>query len=192
MNSKSILYVVLVIVLLWFVISFARGGNLEAPEDAIIQTGESESDPDTLNNVGENNDMNEEGDNTTSSSDDEEEEEIVYGGVNKGVRVGEANINSIRVHDQTAGVITTLTEVNVTDSSWVVVYEDRNGGLGNILGAQRFDQGNYSGGKVELLRGTTRGNTYHVLIHPDNGDRIFDHKVDVPLANGPRRSFTAL
>ena len=69
------------------------------------------------------------------------------------------------------------------DFGWAVVYEDSKGAPGWILGARRFGPGMYENEAVELLRGTTPGNVYYVIIHGDNGDKQFDLKADLPLTD---------
>ncbi|MDP3772115.1 MAG: hypothetical protein Q8Q94_01915 [bacterium] len=86
--------------------------------------------------------------------------------------------------DQAPGVQVALNAVAVKHAGWAVIHEDRNGKPGNILGARRLDGGSYSNVVVDLLRATTAGGTYYAMLHSDNGDRIFDYKIDVPLIDG--------
>lgn len=91
---------------------------------------------------------------------------------------------SIVVPDQPAGVNVTLGEVEYpTAGGWVVVHEDRDGELGNALGAARFRA---SEGlvptSVRLLRTTVAGMTYHVLLYSENGDKEFSLDSDLPLS----------
>lgn len=105
-------------------------------------------------------------------------------GLNKGVVVS-ATIPSkalINVVDQKPGTMVSIGSVDMPVNGWVVVHEDRGGVPGNILGAQRFDAGSYAGGQIELLRTTLIGGQYYVMLHADDGDKLFDHKMDMPLA----------
>jgi len=72
-------------------------------------------------------------------------------------------------------------------NGWVVIHESSNGAPGNILGAQRFDAGAYSGGSVELLRDTLAGQTYFAMLHLDNNDKSFDHNTDLPVLDDTER-----
>lgn len=93
--------------------------------------------------------------------------------------------NKVAVSNQPAGNMVKLDSVSMTFDGWVVVHEDRDGKPGNILGAQRFDKGTYTSGQVELLRGTVAGGKYYVMLHDDDGDRVFDHTKDTPhMENG--------
>lgn len=103
-------------------------------------------------------------------------------GPNKGVLTSPtASNNSIMVNDQAAGGIVMIAKVSLAQDGWVAIHEQADGKPGRILGAQRFDMGVYSGGQVELLRDTMAGNTYYAMIHIDDGDKIFDPHVDLPV-----------
>jgi len=96
--------------------------------------------------------------------------------------VVDPNLFALEVDDQAAGIVTFLSSVTVGQTSWLVVYEDRNGVPGSILGAQRFFAGDYpQGGAVDLLRGMQPGLTYYAVIHHDDASSGFDYKIDVPL-----------
>jgi hypothetical protein len=97
--------------------------------------------------------------------------------------------NVLVVADQLAGTQVALTQVTVSESSWIAIQEDNNGLPGVILGAQRFDEGVYTGRTVDLLRGTTAGNTYHAVIRYDDGDKDFDHTKDLPVLEGLAGTF---
>lgn len=88
--------------------------------------------------------------------------------------------NAIVVSDQAPGNTVVVSQVVFEKTGWAVVHEDRDGAPGNILGAQRFEAGT-SKGTIELLRGTVEGGKYYVMLHSDNGDGTFDHKVDLPI-----------
>ena len=88
--------------------------------------------------------------------------------------------NSITVVSQGAGNLVVVTEVRVLQPTWVAIHEDVNGVPSNILGAQLFDAGVYSG-TVVLLRNTESGRKYYAVLYKDNGDRTFDYVVDLPV-----------
>lgn len=90
--------------------------------------------------------------------------------------------NSLTVKDQSAGMVVNIDSLEVSASTWVAVHEERNGTLGNILGARRFEPGMKSG-VVELLRATVSGGTYHAVMYRDNGDREFNKTTDTKITN---------
>ena len=81
---------------------------------------------------------------------------------------------------QDAGFTVSVAVAAVTSPVWVVVYENRNGGLGNALGAKLFFPES-TDGSVNLLRGTISGQTYFVGQRRDNGDRVFSLEKDLPV-----------
>jgi hypothetical protein len=91
----------------------------------------------------------------------------------------QASVNTnLEVSDQAAGM-SVMVKATVSAPTWVVVTEDVSGQTGRILGARLYFPGSPEG-KIELLRGTTKGQTYHAVIYTDNGDKKFDLKVDAP------------
>ncbi|MEK7099358.1 MAG: hypothetical protein AAB916_02480 [Patescibacteria group bacterium] len=90
-----------------------------------------------------------------------------------------AGISTVSADNQAAGNMVSLT-VKAEKDIWVAIHEDKAGKPGNILGAQLFTKGTHTG-KVELLRPTTAGMKYYAMLHADNGDKKFDHAVDMPL-----------
>ncbi|MAZ40980.1 hypothetical protein CL654_02590 [bacterium] len=94
-----------------------------------------------------------------------------------------SNSNSVTVESQVAGESVLVKELTLSDRLWVVVYEERDGDKGNILGARRLQEGSHNDQIVTLLRGTEAGNRYYVLLHNDDGDDIFDFTKDLPLEN---------
>jgi hypothetical protein len=79
---------------------------------------------------------------------------------------------------QEAGLHVAVARVVVANPTWVVVYENRGGLPGNVLGAHLFQVGQTSG-SVDLLRGTLPGQTYFVGESRDDGDRMYS------VANDP-------
>lgn len=94
---------------------------------------------------------------------------------------GMEGINTIVTDDQPAGVAVAIT-VKIEKESWIAIHEDAGGNPGKILGAQIFPAGEHMG-KIELLRGTEAGKKYYAMLHADNGDRVFDYRVDLPITN---------
>lgn len=94
---------------------------------------------------------------------------------------------------QKAGSSVSIAKAIVSDATWVVVYESRDGKPGNVLGAALFFPDRQSG-SVELLRGTSANQTYFVTKHADDGDHKFSLRSDPMLTeNGQAMwvSFTA-
>ncbi|MDO8492536.1 MAG: hypothetical protein Q7S34_02785 [bacterium] len=98
--------------------------------------------------------------------------------------------NAIATNDQLAGDTAEVTMITLSVPGWVAIHEDKNGLLGNILGAGRFDPGIHLG-EIELLRGTVSGGTYHAVLYQDNGDRQFDSSTDAPIKNAEGRIIEA-
>lgn len=73
---------------------------------------------------------------------------------------------------QDAGSAVAVTGVSLTEPTWIIVYESRDGSPGNILGAGLFFKGDTSG-IVSLLRATTSGKSYFASAAVDNGDKSF-------------------
>lgn len=94
--------------------------------------------------------------------------------------INEKDRNRIVAVSQEAGSLVVITEVQVEEPTWVAIHEDVDGKPANILGAQLFDAGVHSG-TVALLRNTEPGRTYHALLYKDNGDRVFDYVIDLPV-----------
>lgn len=97
--------------------------------------------------------------------------------------VSESNGDRVTVADQPAGTVVAVASVNFSSAGWVAVHEDRNGELGNVLGAAWFPAGN-SVGVVELLRGTAPGNVYHAVLYRDDGDKAFELDADAVIQTG--------
>lgn len=87
----------------------------------------------------------------------------------------------IFVTTQTAGTQVVIAKLGLKEKAWVVIHEDSRGRPGNILGARRFEAGEYVAGVIELLRNTTPGGVYYVMIHSDNGDQTFESLSDTAL-----------
>ncbi len=81
---------------------------------------------------------------------------------------------------QVAGFNVAVSKINVTQPTWLVVYEDHNGTPGNAIGAGLFFAGATSG-TIELLRATLPGQTYLVGQSLDDGDKVFSLTTDKPV-----------
>lgn len=91
--------------------------------------------------------------------------------------------NAIAVNDQAAGGKVDIQMVTLAKDGWVVVHGDMDGKPGGILGARRFNAGENQTGVVELLKPTEEGKVYYAMLHSDDGDRAFDYKKDLPVAD---------
>lgn len=121
--------------------------------------------------------------NNSVSSDRNEDKMIgtlVPSKENKTVIPNKTENNSISIISQAAGNLVVITEVQDEQPTWVAIHEDVDGKPANILGAQLFDAGAYSG-TVSLLRNTEPGHKYYAILYKDNGDRMFDYTTDLPL-----------
>lgn len=84
--------------------------------------------------------------------------------------------------DQSAGSKVSVSVTNVSEPIWIAVREEKDGALGNILGAGKvFADGDAT---ITLLRSTTAGGTYRVVMYKDVGDTGFNHKEDVLVEEG--------
>jgi hypothetical protein len=90
---------------------------------------------------------------------------------------------------QKAGLEVAVSNVNVSEPTWVVVYESRQGKPGNVLGASLFFAGGTSG-TIELLRGTVAGQSYFVTERTDNGDHKFSLANDQLVLTDGQPSWT--
>ncbi len=100
---------------------------------------------------------------------------------NPPVSMGVSGEGTIAVQDQEFGDSVSISSVNLGAAGWIAVHEDRDGGLGNILGAGWFPQGTSEQVEIDLLRGTVPGATYYAVLRSDDGDREFDRAKDLPF-----------
>ncbi len=89
--------------------------------------------------------------------------------------------NIISVGDQTSGLRVMVDAVIFEKDGWVAIYEDSGGAPGNILGAQRFTEGEHKNGSVDLLRSTMPETYYYAILHNEDGDRAFNMRIDTPI-----------
>lgn len=85
---------------------------------------------------------------------------------------------SFKIEDQPPGNQVLIRDVKIVDNLWLAVYEDREGEPGNVLGAVFVRSGEYPALAIPLLRNTVDDLPYYVQAHSDNGDGMFDHRVD--------------
>lgn len=79
----------------------------------------------------------------------------------------------ITVNNQSAGGSVAIESMALTEKSWVAVKDAQ----GVILGAGLF-QANDTAGIIPLIKGTTPGETYMVVIYIDTTDKTFDYHKD--------------
>jgi hypothetical protein len=82
------------------------------------------------------------------------------------------------VTDQMAGDSVMVNEATSDVSTWLAVRENNGELLGRILGARRMDSGEVVGLSIELLRPTTANLMYAIVMYRDDGDGVFDSKLD--------------
>ena len=98
---------------------------------------------------------------------------------------------SVAVVTQPSGELVRITRVQLPDAGWVVVHETQQGFVGNALGAARRDAGVHEGFSVPLLRATTPGTQYWIVLYRDNGDREFSLRDDFPFRDTAGNPITA-
>lgn len=97
----------------------------------------------------------------------------------------------IHVSDQVADETVAVALVTLETNGWVVVHEEQNGFIGNALGAKRKDAGTYTGVTIPLLRSTTAGARYWIVLYSDNDDRQFNLTDDFPLRDSAENPITS-
>lgn len=96
----------------------------------------------------------------------------------------------VMVNDQAAGSVVLISQAVSAEPVWVAVREEKDGGLGNILGAAKIPGGTTVSVAVELLRPTSAGRKYFVVLYRDVGEAAFNYREDV-LIEGVQGAFTA-
>lgn len=91
--------------------------------------------------------------------------------------------SKITLSNQIPGEVVLISEVTMPEQGWVAVHDDNEGEPGNILGAYFLPAGTHKSQMIPLLRAITDDNSYLIVIHGDNGDRVFDYKADTPILN---------
>lgn len=96
----------------------------------------------------------------------------------------------LQVADQPAGANVQVARVSTKEIIWVAVREEKDGKVGNILGAQKVFVGDGQKVTVDLLRPTTAGGAYRVVVYRDTGSPAFNYREDA-LIEGVEGRFTA-
>ncbi len=106
--------------------------------------------------------------------------------------ISSASVTStgVTVKDQEAGAKVVIESVSASETLWLAVREEKDGKLGNILGASKVFAGKGENVSVELLRPTVIGGTYRVVVYRDVGTSDFNYKEDV-LVEGVGSEFKA-
>ena len=128
-------------------------------------------------------DENHEGEETEMMEETEEmasEEETEAAPQQAELPVGDG---SVSVNDQAAGDVVVLDSATYPVSEgWIGVRDYQNGQLGLILGVARFSESQgLVPSEVTLLRSTTPGETYAVVIFTEDGDFDFNLSGDVQI-----------
>ena len=91
--------------------------------------------------------------------------------------------NALVVENQRAGVSLSVHKVELPEPQWIVVRDmNDDGSWGTILGAGWFAAGTHENVSMSLLRALIGGEQYAAVLYADtNGDKKFDHKIDMPL-----------
>lgn len=93
-----------------------------------------------------------------------------------------ASSDIISISDQVAGQLVTVSSATVSEPTWVAVREDNDGVGGVILGATLLPiAGTQTDVAVDLLVPTVSGYKYHINFYVDDGDQIFDNRLDTLL-----------
>jgi hypothetical protein len=85
------------------------------------------------------------------------------------------------VKDQPAGDRVEVEAMDAMETLWVAVREEKDGKVGNILGAQKVFVGSAQKVIVELLRPTISGGAYRVVLYREVGDPAFNYREDVAV-----------
>ncbi|MGM0482485.1 MAG: DUF7282 domain-containing protein [Patescibacteria group bacterium] len=165
-NMKYLVFALVVIFIL--LLFFWLTANNEEADNGAEEDGQNEE-------VQDETDEEEQIEEETKEEDEEKEE----GGATDD---GEDNIE---IDDQEAGDTVFVSDMDLTESRWVVIHEDKDGELGNILGARLFPE-SATEGNVDLLRETEEGKSYYAVLYmvaerENDEGRRFDTNRDVPL-----------
>lgn len=93
----------------------------------------------------------------------------------------ESAASNLRIEDQPAGAAVQIANISAKEIIWVAVREEKDGKVGNILGAQKVFVGDNQKASVDLLRPTVAGGAYRVVIYRDTGSPAFNYREDVPI-----------
>lgn len=105
-------------------------------------------------------------------------------------QTGNLPVGNLVVRDQPASERVGVASFDAKEPVWVAVREEKDGKLGNILGARKVAAGNGQAAIIELLRPTVSGGTYRVVFHKDVGDPAFNYREDL-MIEGVEGKFAA-
>ena len=94
------------------------------------------------------------------------------------------------VKDQSAGGRVEVENIDATETLWIAIREEKEGQLGNILGAQKVFAGVGQKVIIELLRPTVSSGAYRVVLYREVGDPAFNYREDT-LVEGMEVKFLA-
>src|SRR3989338_1724903 len=94
------------------------------------------------------------------------------------------------VKDQSAGGRVEVENIDATETLWMAIREEKEGQLGNILGAQKVFAGVGQKVIIELLRPTVSSGAYRVVLYREVGDPAFNYREDT-LVEGMEVKFLA-
>lgn len=104
--------------------------------------------------------------------------------------IAESAANGLVVLDQPAGAVVQIANISAKEIIWIAVREEKDGKVGNILGAQKVFVGENQKTTIDLLRPTVPGGAYRVVLYRDTGSPAFNYREDV-LIEGVEGRFTA-
>lgn len=87
--------------------------------------------------------------------------------------------NSVSVEDQPAGMSVMLASATLSQEAWIAVRDS----MGRTLGAALFPAGTQKDVTVPLLRTTSAGENYQVLVYFDDGTKTFNLKTETIVLN---------
>ncbi len=87
--------------------------------------------------------------------------------------------NSIVVLEQRLTDYVVVNALNIEKSGFVVIYRDRDGAAGDIIGVSKwFAAGQYADERVSLTEALDEGMTYYAELRVDDGNGVFEPKKD--------------
>lgn len=92
--------------------------------------------------------------------------------------------NAVVVLDQQLTDYVVVNAINMESSGFVIIYRDRSGAPGDIIGVSKwFAAGQYAKEKINLTEALDEGMTYYAGLYADDGNGIFDPKDDKAVKN---------
>lgn len=88
--------------------------------------------------------------------------------------------NAIWVENQLASkYVVTIESIQVTQPSFVVIYDDQEGMPGRVIGESEPVDSSATGLEVPISQALQSDQVYYALVHQDDGDRLFRPIKDV-------------